>query len=256
MEHLQAVSLSKSYGTHNVLNNLNFAAPAGCMVAVTGRSGSGKSTLLNILGLLEEPTSGSVTLDGVRMTGLSNRAATGFRRHVLGYLFQNYALIESTTVRQNLKVALPGMRRHQSRGAMLDLLEQVGLTHALDAPIAELSGGEQQRVALVRLLLRQPRLILADEPTGALDDANANLVIAALAGLARQGSTVLIATHSAVVSAACHTTIDLGATVEQEIPDDQIRGIAMSSSSQTRRIGQGDPINPASKASSSVAVRA
>lgn len=211
MEQLQVTDLTKSYGPHTVLDNLSFSVPAGTMVAITGHSGAGKSTLLNIIGLLEEPTSGGITLDGERMTGLSPRVATRFRREVLGYLFQNYALVESATVGYNLRVATPGRRGRNARGRTTELLEQVGLPDTLDVPIARLSGGEQQRVALVRLLLRQPRLILADEPTGALDDANASLVVSALAGLARQGSIVLMATHSAKVSAACQQTIDLSA---------------------------------------------
>lgn len=137
------------------------------MVALTGPSGAGKSTLLNCLGLLDEPTGGSITVDDATVTGLNSGRARRFRRDKLGYLFQNYALIDSASVETNLALATGGSRR-TTAPLFKAALAQVGLTGREKSPVHQLSGGEQQRVALARLIVKQPTIILADEPTGAL----------------------------------------------------------------------------------------
>lgn len=206
---LRIDDLSKSYGPHTLWEHLTRTVPSATMTALTGPSGSGKSTLLNCIGLLDRPDSGTITLDGRPLSGISAHRARIFRRDTLGYLFQNYALIPDTTIKENLQVALPHHRRREARRLLEGALTQVGLVGRLREPTYHLSGGEQQRLALARLIIRQPALILADEPTGALDDDNATMVISTLRHLADGGATVLIATHNAMVRDACAEHIDL-----------------------------------------------
>lgn len=202
-----------------VLDQVTFEVPVGSMTALTGPSGSGKSTLLNCVGLLARPTTGTIEFDGVELTSLGNRQAAKFRRSTLGYLFQDYALIENATVFENLALAM--YTRGRARAAaprMAALLEEVGLPGRIDERITHLSGGEQQRVALARVLIRNPRLVLADEPTGALDATNGHAVVDLLRRLANAGTTVLIATHSDEVRAACDANLALQSTVlEREL---------------------------------------
>lgn len=202
--------LTKSYGERTLWRDLSFTADAGELVALTGASGSGKSTLLNCLGLLEPVTSGRVLVDGTDLTRLRAGGARRFRRDSLGYLFQSYALVENASVRANLELAVGGVRRAR-RAPLEDALERVGLGGRGDEPVYRLSGGEQQRVALARLLVRRPRLVLADEPTGSLDAENGRRVVASLQAMAADGCAVVIATHDAQVAAACTTTVALDA---------------------------------------------
>jgi len=204
--------LTKAFGSRTLFDGLSFEVPAGTMLALTGPSGAGKSTLLNCLGLLERPTGGTVTVDGSPITGLSPRRARRFRRDVLGYLFQNYALIEAASVETNLAVATQG-RRDPARFA--DALARVGLAGRGAEPVHRLSGGEQQRVALARLIVKRPRLILADEPTGALDAGNAATVADALRQFAAEGCAVVIATHTREMVDLCHAQVHLAASEAQ-----------------------------------------
>ncbi len=200
-----------------VLNHVSFDLPAGSMTALTGPSGSGKSTLLNCIGLLSRPTSGAIEFDGVDLTTLSPRQSARFRRSTLGYLFQDYALIENATVFENLELAMyRGGRAKPAKPQLAAALERVGLSGRLDERITRLSGGEQQRVALARVLVRAPRLVLADEPTGALDQGNGDAVVQLLSELASTGATVLIATHSDAVRDACDSIVALQATSSPE----------------------------------------
>jgi len=206
---LETRSLRMAYGKRVLWTGLDMSLETGQMVALTGPSGSGKSTLLNCLGLLERPTAGEILFDGRRLTGLTAGAARRFRRDILGYLFQNYALVENASVAQNLTVALRarGRRGTAGRQAMTEALARVGL---LDRPrdlISRMSGGEQQRVAVARLLVKQPRLVLADEPTGALDQDNATTVVGLLRAMAVDGACVVIATHNDWVRDQCDERI-------------------------------------------------
>lgn len=212
--------LSKRYGPHLLWKDLTRAVPSAAMTALTGPSGSGKSTLLNCIGLLDRPDSGTITLDGRPLSGVSAHRARIFRRDTLGYLFQNYALIPDTTIKENLRVALPRLTRREARARLDDALAAVGLAGRAQEPTHHLSGGEQQRLALARLIVRKPALILADEPTGALDEDNAMMVIGTLRQLADAGATVLIATHNATVRDACGEQIDL---TRADHPDDPPR---------------------------------
>lgn len=214
---------SKSFGDRHLWKDVNLAIGSGEMVALVGPSGSGKSTLLNCLGLLEPLDAGRILVQDKDITRFSAGKARRFRRDSLGYLFQNYALIESASIRRNLDVVI-GTGERFKRAAVRErqerALEAVGLAGRSATKVFTLSGGEQQRVALARLLVKQPGIILADEPTGALDDDNAAMVMQALRSFADQGSTVVVATHSEFVKGQCDRVVDvrtLGAEVRESL---------------------------------------
>lgn len=207
----ELVNVSKKYGEHVVLDGMDAAVAQGEMVAIVGRSGSGKSTVLNLLGLIERPDGGVVRLFGEDAPRAGSANANRLRRQRLSYLFQNGALIESETVFGNLEIPLihsGGTRRERQRWK-LDALQKVGLPDAGKVKIHELSGGEQQRVAVARLLLRPHDLILADEPTGSIDTESADDVVRLLRDLNRAGTTVVIVTHDPRVAGSCDRIIPL-----------------------------------------------
>lgn len=202
---IEVEKLSKSFGSRNLWSDVNFTVERGEILALVGPSGSGKSTLLNCLGLLDRPDAGSIRQDSVDVTRFGRHDRRRFRRDILGYLFQNYALIENATIADNLKVAVES--RRFSRGATgmttAEALDRVGLAGRDSERIHHLSGGEQQRVALARLMVKQPSLILADEPTGALDQENTNMVVDILHEMSDAGCAVVIATHDDHVRTRC-----------------------------------------------------
>ncbi|GAA2009605.1 ABC transporter ATP-binding protein [Nocardiopsis rhodophaea] len=173
------------------------------MLALVGPSGSGKTTLLNCLGLLEQPSGGAILYGGKRLTRLGAGGRRRFRRAHLGYLFQNYALMENATIKQNLDVA----GREQQLQARA--LERVGLAGREREKVHRMSGGEQQRIALARLMVKRPSLVLADEPTGALDEDNGRVVIDTLRQMADEGCAVVVATHNDVVRDACDEVFEV-----------------------------------------------
>lgn len=203
---------TKAFGTRTLWSGLSCTVAAGEMMALIGPSGSGKSTLLNCIGLLERLDHGRIVVDGQEITRLRAGARRRFRRDILGYLFQSYALIENATINDNLDVAVGAGRLtgRRNRADYAAALERVGLTGRGADMVYQLSGGEQQRVALARILIRRPGVILADEPTGALDHGNATMVIDLLRELSEGGCAVVIATHNKEVEARCDTTLDVG----------------------------------------------
>lgn len=203
MSTIVAKNVGKSFGDRILFENRSFSVDSGMMVALTGPSGSGKSTLLNCVGLLEKVSSGSIEVDGSDITRFSGGAARRFRRDTLGYLFQNYALVDNATVKFNLDIARVPGRQTRPGVSNDESLDIVGLGGRGDEPVYRMSGGEQQRVALARLLVKAPSVVLADEPTGALDQDNADMVLGALRKIAESGAAVLVATHSQHVVAAC-----------------------------------------------------
>ncbi len=203
---LNISGLSKSFGARVLWSDLDVAVGSGTMTALTGISGAGKSTLLNCIGLLETPDLGSILFEGRDILRLSGGEVRRFRREILGYLFQNYALVEDSTVLENLEMAL-GRRR--ARESLSDLMGQVGLEGRENSRVSNLSGGEQQRVALARVIEKTAKLILADEPTGALDSENSEAVVGHLRRLAKGGATVLVATHDRAVWETCDQVIRL-----------------------------------------------
>ncbi|MFD3683911.1 ABC transporter ATP-binding protein [Nocardiopsis sp. NPDC058631] len=210
-------NLAKSFGPRVLWQDLRLTVGAGETVALVGASGSGKTTLLNCLGLLDTPSGGRILFEGTDLTRLGPGGRRRFRRDRLGYLFQDYALIENATVRANLDVARRRGTRPDHARALARALDRVGLAGREGERAHHLSGGEQQRVALARLLVKQPSLVLADEPTGALDGANAAMVVDVLRQLAREGCAVVVATHNDGVRAACDRAFDVGAGREADV---------------------------------------
>jgi len=184
-------------------DNLSFDVPPHSVTALTGPSGSGKSTLLNCIGALETPDSGSIQVFGTEVTKLGYRKARKYRRDYVGYLFQDYALIPDQTVYDNINLAARPNKILPTKAMLTQIaqaLDQVGLAGYERRQGGEVSGGEQQRVAIARLLVRPPKVVLADEPTGALDHDNSLRVIAHLRDLADGGASVVVATHSDLVA--------------------------------------------------------
>lgn len=204
--------LTKSFGSRVLWQDLDLTVEAGRMLALVGASGSGKTTLLNCMGLLERPSAGRILFEGTDITRLGPGGQRRFRADRLGYLFQNYALVESVSVRANLDI----VKRHGSRSRQAAALERVGLAGREQERVHRLSGGEQQRVALARVLVKQPSLVLADEPTGALDHDNGAMVVEVLRQLSREGCAVVIATHDDAVRDACDAAFDVGAGREAD----------------------------------------
>jgi len=206
--------LEKSYrsGTRTltVLHGVNLEIPAGAFVAVLGPSGSGKTTLLGLLAGLDAPSRGSVLLAGTDLTALSEDARARFRRDNVGFVFQSFQLIPSLTARENVQVPieLQGLDGAAERAEAL--LSRVGLGDRLGHYPAQLSGGEQQRVALARAFVHSPRILFADEPTGNLDAATGQGIIALMEELNREaGTTLILVTHDLDLAARAHRTIRL-----------------------------------------------
>jgi putative ABC transport system ATP-binding protein len=190
------------------LDNVSFEVPCGEFVAITGPSGAGKTTLLNILGCMDTPTSGALRISGREVGKLSEREQTLLRRTEIGFVFQHFGLIPTLTVAEN--VALPALfARKQNNGRLHELLERVGLASRRSHRPHELSGGEMQRVAIARALVNNPKLILADEPTGNLDSATGDSIIDLFRQLNAQGLTIIVVTHNATMAEATQRRLAL-----------------------------------------------
>ncbi|HEX8162450.1 MAG TPA: ABC transporter ATP-binding protein [Pyrinomonadaceae bacterium] len=204
---LEVKNLSKEYRTPRgalpILDDVNLTLRRGEAIAVMGPSGSGKSTLLYILGALDEPTAGTVTLDGRNPFELGERDLAAFRNKEVGFIFQDHCLLPQCSVLENvLAPTLVAGTRGDDVERARSLLGEVGLTDRLEHLPGELSGGEKQRAALARALIREPSLLLCDEPTGTLDHESAERVASLLTGLHRRQQTVLVVvTHSAELAA-------------------------------------------------------
>jgi len=204
---LEVSNLAKEYptprGPLTILSGISFSLQRGDAAAIMGPSGAGKSTLLYILGGLEQPTSGTVALDGRNPFTLSEKELAAFRNQAIGFIFQDHCLLPQCSVLEN--VLVPTLVSNDAAGAVeraRDMLAQVGLGDRLDHRPAELSGGEKQRVALARALIRKPLLLLCDEPTGNLDQASAGVVASLLLELDQRQETILVVvTHSAELAA-------------------------------------------------------
>lgn len=196
---LQDISKTYAMGENRVraLDSVSLAIQRGEFVAVQGSSGSGKSTLLNILGILDSADSGSYTLDDTRMDNLSHRQAAQYRNQFIGFVFQTFNLIHHKSAVEN--VALPlyyqGVTRRKRNAIAMQYLERVGLADRASHKPSELSGGQSQRVAIARALITKPALILADEPTGALDSQTSEQIMQLFKEVNREGRTVLMVTH-------------------------------------------------------------
>ena len=195
--------ISKVFRTEEVethaLVNVSLEVKKGEFVAVMGPSGCGKSTLLNILGLLDRPTNGQYILDGKDMSALTEKERNVFRRGMLGFVFQSFNLIDELTVEENIELPLLYMKvpAAERKRRITDAMARMGITHRAKHFPSQLSGGQQQRVAIARAVVMQPKIILADEPTGNLDSKNGLEVMGLLRELHREGTTIVMVTHSA-----------------------------------------------------------
>ena len=212
---LKINKLHKSYkigdSSLHVLKGINLHVEKGEMVAIMGSSGSGKSTLLNIIGILDELDSGEYTLDGIEIKDLTEKKAAQYRNKFLGFVFQSFNLINFKNALEN--VALPlyyqGLNRKERQEKAMFHLEKVGLADWSTHLPNELSGGQKQRVAIARALAAEPKLLLADEPTGALDSATSQEIMQFLQQLNDEGKTILIVTHEADISLMCKRIVRL-----------------------------------------------
>jgi putative ABC transport system ATP-binding protein len=207
----ELAGITKNYEGRPVVRDMNLTVHAGEMVAIAGESGSGKTTLLNIMGLLESPDAGTVRLFGEPAPRVRSAGATKLLRTRLAYLFQNFALIDNATVDENLRVAQSYVKATGTtkKSQRRDALRKVGLPAAERRKPYTLSGGEQQRIAIARILLKPCDLVLADEPTGSLDPANRDAVLRLLLTLRDLGKTLVIVTHDPVVAQACTRVVQL-----------------------------------------------
>jgi len=223
---LEAMDVTRSYQldgvTVDALRGVSLRVEEGDYAAIVGPSGSGKSTLMHLLGGLDRPTTGVLRLGGRDVTGLTDDELSELRNSTIGFVFQSFQLLPRTTAVDN--VALPlvyrGVRRAARRDQARAALEAVGLGHRLGHTPNQLSGGEQQRVAIARALVGEPRVLLADEPTGNLDTANGETVMAVLEGLNRdRGVAVVLVTHDRDVAARAHRQVHMrDGVIEVSVP--------------------------------------
>jgi putative ABC transport system ATP-binding protein len=194
---------------NTALNDINLDVAKGEFVAITGPSGCGKSTLLNVLGMMEAPTSGQYLLDGLDVYGGSERQLVEQRNRDIGFVFQSFNLLESPTVFENVELPLVYRKtpKDERRSRVKEVLEKLGLAACADFHPTELSGGEQQRVAVARALVGDPKLILADEPTGNLDSKAGEMVLSLLETLNSRGATIVMVTHSNEYAARAHRVV-------------------------------------------------
>lgn len=198
-------NLNKSFGEKQIFENYNLTIPDGQFLVIHGKSGAGKTTLLNMIGGLEDADEGSIVVDGKDITQKKNRRA--YYRDKVGFLFQNFALIDNKTVKQNLELIAP---KDRTDFTVAEVLSEVGLEGYENKKVYTLSGGEQQRVALARLMLKKCSVILADEPTGSLDAANAKKVMDILKAMNTAGKTIVMVTHSEEIVNHAEHAIEIG----------------------------------------------
>ena len=205
---LEIRNISKSFGAVHALKDISFTVSRGEWVAIMGPSGSGKTTMINIVGCMDRPSGGAVILDGEDVAGLSAEELTAIRRDKIGLVFQQFHLIPYLTAVENVMVA---QYYHSlvDENEALQALDRVGLLERARHLPRQLSGGEQQRVCIARALINHPKLILADEPTGKLDETNGGIVMALFRRLHAEGSTIVMVTHDPDVAACAEKTIVL-----------------------------------------------
>ena len=209
MSLLELKEVSKIYGDLHALDKVSLKVDTGEWVAIMGPSGSGKSTMMNIIGCMDKPTSGEVLLDGVDISKESAKSLTAIRRDKIGLIFQQFHLVNYLTAVENVMMAQYYHSVPDEKEA-LQALERVGLADRAKHLPSQLSGGEQQRVCIARALINYPELLLADEPTGNLDEANENIVLDIFAQLHKEGTTLVVVTHDPEVAEVAQRTVTLG----------------------------------------------
>lgn len=195
---IEIKNISKSFGEHRILDDLSYKFENGKSYSIVGHSGSGKTTLLNIIGKLEKPSNGKIYIEGKNLNSIKEQH---YFRDEVGYLFQNFGLIDNETIERNLQLAFVGKRitRNKQKEVMHGSLMKVNLELDLNRKIYSLSGGEAQRVAIAKLMIKDPPIILADEPTASLDEKNAKEIIELILSLLDDKKIIIFATHTALV---------------------------------------------------------
>ena len=188
---IEIKNLQKAFEDNVIFKDYNLTIEDGAFAVIKGNSGCGKTTLLNMIGAIEPIDDGQIIIDGLDLDVNKNRRK--YFGDVVGFLFQNFALIDNKTVRQNLEII---KKKHRSEVTIEEALKRVGLSDKIDEKVYKLSGGEQQRIALARLMIKSCKLILADEPTGSLDKENARKVMEILKSLNEEGKTIVMVTHA------------------------------------------------------------
>jgi putative ABC transport system ATP-binding protein len=212
---IETRGLEKTFGSNgtavHALRGIDLTVARGEFVALVGPSGSGKSTLMAIIGCLDSPTGGTYALDGVSVEGLSGTALARTRNEKIGFVFQSYNLLPKASIVRNVELPLlyAGLGRKERRRRALELLEKVGIPEKANVLPAVLSGGQKQRVAIARALANTPALLLADEPTGALDSQTGEEVLGLFKELHRQGNTVVLVTHDPHIAALAERKVEL-----------------------------------------------
>ena len=204
MSMLEVNNLKKVYTTRfggnkvTALQNVNLTVEKGEFVAIMGESGSGKTTLLNIIATLDKPTEGEVLLEGTKMSSIKEKALAQFRRERLGFVFQEFNLLDNFSVRDNiyLPLVLAGLHHSEMEERIKPIAEKLGITPLLEKFPYEISGGQKQRVAVARAVITEPEMVLADEPTGALDSRSTDELLEQFANINKDGQTILMVTHS------------------------------------------------------------
>lgn len=212
MSMISVQSVSKKFGSREILKDLSFDVEENEFVALVGPSGSGKSTLLNMIGLLDNIDSGKILINGKILPKVNSRSAVNYRKNVINYLFQSNALISTSSVKDNLMLAMnfTNFSKEEKEKKIKETLRFVGLENRLDSKVNELSGGEQQRIAIVRAILKPGDIILADEPTGSLDPDMAQKSFDLIRSLRDQfGKTILIVTHNLDHAKQCDRIVSL-----------------------------------------------
>ncbi|EGV10178.1 ABC transporter ATP-binding protein [Parvimonas sp. G1425] len=215
---LELRDVSKIYESVNALSNINLKVKKGDWIAIMGSSGSGKTTMMNIIGCMDRPSNGQVLIDGVDISKESQKNLTNIRREKIGLIFQQFHLISYLTALENVMVAQYYHSMIDEKEAM-EALRKVGLADRAKHLPSQLSGGEQQRVCIARALINNPEIILADEPTGNLDEANEIMVIEILKQLHKEGATIIVVTHDPEVGdeAMRKITLDYGKIIDDKL---------------------------------------
>lgn len=213
---IQLNNIKKSYGEGEelteILHGINLSIEAGELLAIMGASGSGKSTLMNIIGLLDQPTSGDYYLEGQKVTYENDDYLSALRNKTIGFVFQSFFLLKRTVAWRNVGLPLQyrNMPAHEIKERSMAMLKKVGMEHRTTNKPNELSGGQQQRVAIARALVGEPKIILADEPTGALDSHTGDEVMELFIKLNEENkTTIIIVTHDEDVAKRCHRTVHI-----------------------------------------------
>lgn len=237
---IQVENVIKDYDANTrALSDLTLSIRTGEWTNITGPSGSGKTTLLNIIGCLDSPTKGMLKLNGIDVTKLSQKELTKFRREHIGLIFQQYHLIPYLTAVENVMIS-QYFSGNVDEKQVIEILERVGIGHRLDHVPAHLSGGEQQRVCIARALINNPEILLADEPTGNLDQKNGKIVLDLLEELHADGHTVIMVTHNLEIAKMGDRTIEL---VDGKLTADSPNGEKISDKDIHTHGKEGDDMN-------------